>query len=182
MKKTLIALASLAVPALLLAEGHGEEASHYFAITGRETDIVPRIFNFLIFAGLLYYLIADPVRNFFKNRSQSIAQRLGEIERMLQEAREARKNAEQTLAESEKKAEEILRDAQKEVEILKARYEELRARELEALEKQYRERMEVEERKMRREAVARLLDENIPTDEIPLDAHRVVEILSKKAA
>ncbi|WP_456391726.1 F0F1 ATP synthase subunit B family protein [Nitratifractor sp.] len=181
-KKIIITLLALGLPALLLASGHGEGADHYEAITGRSSDFVPRIFNFLIFAGLLYYLIAEPVRNFFSGRREKIASQLREIERRLQEAKEARKAAEQALAESEKKAKEILEDAEKEASLLTERYRELGERELEALERQYRERMEVEERKMQRETIVSLLDENIQPDDIPLSGAQVIETLAKKVA
>ena len=183
MKKTLLLLiVSAAVPILLTAAGHGEEAGQYLKITGRETDFVPRIFNFLVFAGLLYYLIADPVRNFFKGRREEIASRLEEIERRLQEAKEARKAAEQTLAASEKKAEEILKDVEREAELLVERHREAGRRELEALERQFQERMELEERKMQRETIVALLEENIGADDIPLSSHQVVDILERKVA
>ncbi|WP_457605661.1 F0F1 ATP synthase subunit B family protein [Nitratifractor sp.] len=175
-------VAALAVPALLAAGGHGEEASQYLRVAGRETDFVPRIFNFLIFAGLVYYLIAEPVRNFFKGRQEAIASKLEEIERRLQEAKEARRAAEQALAESEKKAEEILKDARKEIEVLTERYREMGAKERESLERIFRERMELEERKMKRETIVALLDENISSDDIPLSAGQVVDILEKKVA
>jgi F-type H+-transporting ATPase subunit b len=181
-KKTILALGALAVPALLLAAGHGEGASHYEAITGRSSDFVPRIFNFLIFAGLLYYLIAEPVREFFKGRREKIAAQLREIESRLQEAKEARKAAEQALAESEKKAKEILEDAEKETTLLSERYRELGARELEAMERQYQERIEMEERKMQRETIVALLDENIKAEDIPLSGSQVIETLAKKVA
>jgi F-type H+-transporting ATPase subunit b len=181
-KQTMTLLAALALPALLLASGHGEGASHYEMITGRSSDFVPRIFNFLIFAGLLYYLIAEPVRNFFQGRRERIASQLKEIEARLQEAKEARKAAEQNLAESEKKAKEILEDAEKEAALLTERYKELGQRELEALERQFRERIELEERKMQRETIVELLDENIAIDDIPLTGSQVIETLAKKVA
>ena len=181
-KKFLMVLAALAVPAALLLAGDAEGASHYEAIAGRSTDFVPRLFNFLIFAALVYYLVAEPIRNFFKGRREKIAEQLSEIERRLQEAKEAKKAAEQALAESEKKAEEILEDAKKEAELLAQRYRELGERELAAIELQYRERMESEERRMIRESIVTLLDENIGIEDIPLTASQVVDTLAKKVA
>jgi len=181
-KKIILTLAAFALPALLLASGHGEGAGHYEAITGRSSDFVPRIFNFLIFAGLLYYLIAEPIRNFFSGRREQIASQLKEIESRLQEAKEARKAAEQALSESEKKAKEILEDAEKEAALLTERYRELGVRELEALERQYQERIEMEERKMQRETIVQLLDENIQPEDIPLSGSQVIETLAKKVA
>ncbi|HFC03984.1 MAG TPA: F0F1 ATP synthase subunit B [Nitratifractor salsuginis] len=183
MKRTVITLlAALIVPAFILAAGEAEGASHYAAIAGRSTDFVPRIFNFLIFAALIYYLIADPIRNFFRERREKIASQLTEIENRLQAAKEAKKAAEQTLAESEKKAREILEDARKEAELLSERYRELGSRESAALEHQYRERMEMEERKMQRETIISLLDENISPEDIPLTGSQIIDTLAKKVA
>jgi F-type H+-transporting ATPase subunit b len=181
-KQFLLLLTALAIPAALLLAGEAEGAGHYEAIAGRSTDFVPRVFNFLIFAALVYYLVAEPIRNFFKSRREKIAEQLSEIERRLQEAKEAKKSAEKALAESEKKAREILEDGKKEAALLAQRYRELGERELAALEAQYHERMETEERRMIRESIVALLDENISVEDIPLTASQVVDTLSKKVA
>ncbi|WP_292654434.1 F0F1 ATP synthase subunit B [Nitratifractor sp.] len=183
MKKTLLTLsAALVVPAFMLVAGEAEGASHYASIAGRSTDFVPRVFNFLIFAALIYYLVADPIRNFFRERREKIASQLNEIEERLQKAKEAKKAAEQKLAESEKKAQEILEDAQKEAELLAKRYREMGSRELAALEQQFKERMETEERKMQRETIVALLDENIDPADIPLTGSQIIDTLAKKVA
>ncbi len=181
-KRLLIVLAALAVPAALLLAGEAEGASHYEAIAGRSSDFFPRLFNFIIFAGLVYYLVAEPIRSFFKNRKEKIAEQLSEIERRLQEAKEAKKAAQKSLQESEKRAQEIIEDGKKEAKILAKRYKELGEKELATLEAQYKERMETEERRMIREGIVSLLDENIALEDIPLRASQVVDTLAKKVA
>ncbi len=183
MKKSVkILLISLAVPAFALIAGEGEGASHYASIAGRDTDFVPRLFNFVIFASLVYYLVADMISNFFKERQSKIAEQLSEIETYLQDAKSAKKKAEQALIDSEKKAQEILEDAKKEAEILANRYKELGAKEQASLEYQYQERMEMEERKMQREVIISLLDENIKPEDIPLSGSQIINTLAKKVA
>ncbi|OQX77833.1 MAG: F0F1 ATP synthase subunit B [Epsilonproteobacteria bacterium 4484_65] len=87
--KKLALLSLLMVPAMLLASGHADgEATRYFAQTGRETDFWPRVVNFTIFASLLYYLIASPIKNFFVGRKEGIAGQLKEIEDKLQAAKD----------------------------------------------------------------------------------------------
>jgi F-type H+-transporting ATPase subunit b len=180
-KRTMIFTALLLLPMLLLGN-EGGEGGHYLAIAGREYDFFPRLFNFLIFAGLTYYLIAEPIKNFFASRTEDISAQLKEIEKKLQEAKEAREAAEQAVAESRKKAEEILKDTEKEIEVIVSQYKEAGEKEIANLEKQFEEKMELEERKMRRELIAKLLDENISTDDIPITGSRVVENISGKAA
>ncbi len=183
MKKKLLLVSLLVLPAVLLASsGHGEEASRYFAQTGRETDFWPRVINFTIFAALLWYLLANPIKSFFMERSEGIKSKLTEIEEKLKAAREEQQEAQARLDESLKRAEQIVEDAKKEAVILAEKIAQANAQELEALEKQYNEKIELEERKATREAIDEVLSENITTDDILLDSSKVVDIISRKVA
>jgi len=182
-QKAWIFLAVLVLPALVFGAEHAEAAAaQYEAVAGRSTDFVPRIFNFLIFAGLAYYLVASPLKSFFVNRREGIADQLNEIERKLQEAKAARKQAEEALENSEKKAETILSDSEKEIALLQEKFAGMTQRELELLEKQFEEKIELEERKMARETIDAVLNENISSDDIPMGADQIIDIVSKKVA
>ncbi len=181
--KKIVLLSLLVVPAVLLASGHASgEESRYFMQTGRENDFWPRVVNFTIFASLLYYLVANPIKDFFKGRSADIASQLNEIEEKLQAAKDEKKEAQVRLDASEKKAEEILVDAKAEAVILAEKIATGNQNELILLEKQLEEKMTLEERKSAREAIDEVLSENITTDDINLDEKKVVEIISKKVA
>jgi F-type H+-transporting ATPase subunit b len=170
------------VPAILLASGGDAESSRYFAQTGRETDFLPRAVNFIIFAALLYYLLANPIKNFFKGRSEGIAAQLNEIENKLQAAKDEKKEAQNRLDESENRAEEIIADAKAEAVILAEKIAIANQNDLAHLDKQLEEKMSLEERKSAREAIDEILSDNITTDDIMLDEAKVVEIISKKVA
>ena len=181
--KKMILLSLLVLPAILLASGHAEsETSRYFMQTGRESDFWPRVINFTIFAALLYYLVANPIKAFFTGRSEGIATQLNEIEEKLQAAKNEKKEAQARLDASEKKAEEILADAKAEAVILAEKIATANENELALLEKQLEEKMTFEERKSAREAIDEVLSENITTDDINLDETKVVDIISKKVA
>jgi len=180
--KKIVLLSLLVVPAILLASGGDAESSRYFAQTGRETDFLPRIVNFTIFAALLYYLLANPIKNFFKGRSEGIAAQLNEIEKKLQVAKDEKKEAQKRLDESEKRAEEILTDAKAEAVLLADKIATANQNDLVTLDKQLEEKMSLEERRSAREAIDEILSENITTDDIMLDEAKVVEIISKKVA
>ncbi len=182
MMKKLLYVALLVLPVMLLASGGEHEAGRYFAQTGRHSDFIPRIFNFVVFFGLIYYLAASPIKAFFKGRKEGIAAQLNEIESKLQEAKERQKDAEKALVESEAKANEIIEDSKKEAALLVNRIEENRAKDLVLLEKLYEERMQHEERRMLKETIASVLHENITADDIPLSEKQVVEIIAKKVA
>ena len=180
--KKVVLLSLLIVPAILLASGGDAESSRYFAQTGREYDFLPRVVNFVIFASLLYYLLANPIKNFFKGRSEGIAAQLNEIEKKLQSAKDEKKEAQNRLDASEKKAEEILVDAKAEAVLLAEKIATANQNDLAILDKQLEEKMSLEERKSAREAIDEILSENITNDDIMLDEAKVVEIISKKVA
>jgi len=175
-------LSLLMVPAILLPSGGDGESTRYFAQTGRETDFWPRVVNFTIFASLLYYLIASPIKNFFIGRKEGIAGQLREIEERLQAAKNEKKEAQIRLDESSKKAEQIIADAKKEATLLAQKISEANESELILMEKQLAEKMTLEERKSAREAIDEILSENITNDDIMIDEAKVVDIISKKVA
>ena len=179
--KKIVLLSLLMVPAVLLASGDAE-SSRYFAQTGRESDFWPRVINFTIFAALLYYLLANPIKNFFKGRSEGIAMQLNEIEKKLQAAKDEKKEAQNRLDESKKRAEEILADAKAEAILLAEKIANANQNDLALLDKQLEEKISLEERRSAREAIDEILSDNITTDDIMLDEAKVVEIISKKVA
>lgn len=180
--KKIVLLSLLIVPAVLLASGGDAESSRYFAQTGRETDFLPRAVNFIIFASLLYYLIANPIKNFFKGRTEGIAAQLNEIETKLQAAKDEKKDAQNRLEESKKRAEEIIADAKAEAVILAEKIALANQNDLAILDKQFEEKITLEERKSAREVIDEILSGNITNDDIMLNESKVVEIISKKVA
>ena len=181
MKKFALYALVLAPAVLLAASGNAGE-SQYFQITGRETDFVPRLVNFIIFASLLYYLLANPIKNFFKGRQAGIEGQLKEIEEKLQAAKNEKKEAEERLEESEVKAAQIIEDAKKEAVILAEGIAKANESELETMEKQFSEKIELEERKSARDVIDEVLGESITNDDIMLGESKVVEIVGKKVA
>ncbi len=180
--KKLVVLALFVLPAIVLASaGHGEE-SRYFAQTGRESDYWPRVVNFTIFVALLYYLLANPIKEFFQGRKAGIAAQLKEIEDKLQVAKDEQKSAQARLDESSAKAGEILADAQNEATLLANKISEANVAELALMSKQLDEKMTLEERKSVREMIDTLLSEKISNDDIQITEAKVVDIISKKVA
>ncbi len=181
--KKITLLSLLVVPAFLLASGSVDgETTRYFAQTGRETDFFPRIVNFTIFAALLYYLLANPIKEFFKGRKEDIAAQLNEIEEKLQAAKDEKKEAQIRLKESEKKADQIIADAKKEALLLVQKIVESNQHDLDIMAKQAEEKMSFEERRTVREAIDEVLSENITNDDIILNEEKVVDIITKKVA
>jgi len=181
--KKFVLLSLLVVPAILLASGHAEgETTRYFAQTGRESDFFPRVINFTIFAALLYYLVSNPIKTFFKERKEGIAERLKEIEEKLQIAKNEKKEAQTRLSDSEKKAEQIIADAENEATLLAEKIAEANKVDLENMAKSFSEKVTLEEKKSARDAIDEVLSQNISNDDIMLDEKKIVDIISKKVA
>ncbi len=171
------------LPLLALAAHHGEAgSSSYFVKTGREYDIAPRIFDFTVFMGILYYFVAGPIKSYFSGRKSGIASQLNEIEQKLQDAKNSEKDAKESLSKSQVKAQEIIDDAKKEAELIKQKAADELAVELEYLQTQYESKLEFEERKMAKETIDEILSSSISGDDIPLSENQVVGLISKKVA
>ncbi|SFZ97999.1 ATP synthase F0 sector subunit b [hydrothermal vent metagenome] len=180
--KKIILLSLVLIPAVLLASsGHGEE-SRYLVLTGRANDFWPRTVNFIIFASLLYYLLANPIKSFFQNRKKDIADQLKDIELKLQVAKDAEKNAQLRLEESINNSDKIIADAELEAQILVAKITEASENELKHMEKQFEEKISLEEKKSVREVIDEVLTNNITNDDISIDEEKVVDIISRKVA
>jgi F-type H+-transporting ATPase subunit b len=117
------------------------------------TDIVQRTVNFLLFAGLVWYLVGEPVKNFFTSRSQSIADKLKEVQKKLDESVALKKEALAKITEAEKFAEELAVATKKENKIINDKIMNQCESDIEILEKQAVSKKEFEERRMVREVV-----------------------------
>jgi F-type H+-transporting ATPase subunit b len=148
---------------------------------GGETDIVARAFNFLIFAGIIYYLIAEPLKSFFENRTLSIENEFKKNQEKLKESEEAKKEAEEFLAEAKRKAGIIVADANREIEIIGKQLDKSCENELKALEKQFQDLELLETSKMKRVVVAEVIQESFNSD-IGLDSKSLTEVIVRKVA
>ncbi|WP_300364442.1 F0F1 ATP synthase subunit B [Hydrogenimonas sp.] len=172
--RKLLWVAACFLPAVALASG-GEAASG-------GTDFVPRLVNFIIFVAIIYYFVAEPVKNFFTGRTAEIASKLEEVQKRLKATKQAKEDAVAEYEGAQKIAEEIIEAAKKESQLLAKKLDEQLHAELENLEKLQHEKMEVEKRQMVRKTVADVLDELFKGDAIGMDEKKFVNLIMKKVA
>ena len=165
------------VPSLVLASG----AEHH-DVTLWGSDFKYRVLNFTVFAGLIYYLAANPIKAFFVGRSEGIANQLKEIEEKLQASKNDRLAAEENLAKAEDKAKEIVTDAGSEAKVLSANIAEKNVASLSQLEKQAGEKQALESKKATRATIDSLLNDGFGNDDITVDEAKVVSLISNKVA
>ncbi len=152
------------------------------AAGGGTTDIVPRTVNFLIFASILYYLVAGAAKNFYFGRKDAIAHRLDSIQMKLKESNSKKESALQKIEEAKANARALVETAKKEAVLLGEKIAAEAEQEIENLEKALHDKVSIEERRMQRTAVNEVLDELFKEGSIAIDHNEMVKIINKKVA
>lgn len=146
------------------------------------TDIVQRTVNFLIFAGILVYVLAEPVKKYFTGRSAGIADELDKVQERLRESKRLKEAAEHKVEEAERFASELGETAKKENKILSDKILTHCEQELEMIQKQNEALMELDKRKMVREVVSDVMNDVMNGSGEALGKEAMTEILKKKVA
>ncbi len=146
------------------------------------TDIVQRTVNFLLFAGLIWYLVAEPVKNYFASRSQGIADELQKVQDKLNETIALKKEALAKISDAEKFAEELIVSSKKENKIINDNMMAQCEVELETLVKQNATLTEFEQRRMVRTVVEDVLNEVLSQSGDSFDKEAMANVILKKVA
>lgn len=164
----------LLLPAVLFASG---------AVEGEgKTDIVPRVINFAIFAGILYYLLAKPLKDYFTGRTSEIADRLTSIQDKLKESKNEKEQALQSVKDADESAVDIIETAKKEAELLSDKVADNLKKDLVNLQKSHDDRVSVEEKKMSRGVVEEVITEMFDNGKINLKNDDFLNIIKKKVS
>jgi F-type H+-transporting ATPase subunit b len=166
----------LVIMLLISTYAFASEAGH------GETDIVQRTVNFLLFAGLVWYLVGEPVKAYFASRSQGIADELKKVQEKLDESIALKKEALAKISEAEKFAEELAASSKKENKIINDSIMSQCEADLEALSKQNATLRDFEQRKMVRGVVENVLGETLRQSSENLDKETMANIILKKVA
>jgi len=169
MKRALLLLAI--VPVILFASD-GEV----------QTDIVSRTFNFVIFAAILWYLLAHRIKAFFANRTLEIQAELDKVQENLKASKTKVAEAQKKLDDAKITAAEIIENAKADVNSIKQKVAAAIDLDIANLNKNLDEMMKVEISKAKKEIVAQILDELLKSDNIKLSQDELVNIVLKKVA
>ncbi len=121
MRNSFRALALLAVavlPALALAEGGGHGAGHE---GGVPTVVFYQAINFILFAGILFYFLRHPVKNYFSGRGTAFNAALVKARAAKEEAEAKRQEAAARLGQLTANADAQIAQAKADAEALRAR-------------------------------------------------------------
>ena len=147
-----------------------------------ETDIVQRTVNFIIFAGILWYLLADKIKAFFAERSLSIQAELDKVQDTLKASQDKVKDAQKKLEEAKKLATEIVEGAKADIDSVKQKVATAVDTDIANLNKNLEEMMKVETSKAKKEVVTEVLEELLSSENIKLTQQELANIVLKKVA
>ncbi len=146
------------------------------------TDIVERTINFLIFAGILYYLLAEPIKGFFTGRTAGIAAELEKVQEKLRESKAQKDAVNAEIEEAHKFAVELQESAKKENVIINDKIMAQCESDLENIIKQHASLMDLEQRKMVRNTVDEIMTEILSEDSAGFNKEAMAKIIMKKVA
>jgi len=170
MKKILITILTLTPVALFAAGGE----TNY--------DIVERTVNFFIFAAIIYYLLADRLKNFFTGRTESIQAELDKVQDMVKESQKKVSDAKLEVENAKKVAEELIASANSDIEAIKTKIEVAVEQEIAHLNKGFDDKTELEMRRVKKEVVENVLGQLLSSDNIELSQEELSNIVLKKVA
>jgi F-type H+-transporting ATPase subunit b len=147
-----------------------------------DTDIIQRTVNFLLFAGVIWYLVAEPVKSYFQARSQGVADELKKVQDKLNETIALKKDALARISEAEKFAESLVVSSKKENKIINDNIMMQCESELENLVKQNASLKEFEQRRMVRTVVEDVLSEVLAQTNDSFDKEAMADVILKKVA
>lgn len=149
---------------------------------GAETDIVQRTVNFIIFAGILWYLLADKIKAFFAERSLSIQSELDKVQDTLKASQDKVADAQKKLVEAKRIATEIIEGAKADVDSVKQKVATAVDSDIANLNKNLDEMMKVEISKAKKEVVTQVLEELLSSENIKLTQDELANIVLKRVA
>ncbi len=170
MSRILVIMLMISTYAFASEAGHGE------------TDIVQRTVNFLLFAGLVWYLVGEPVKSYFASRSQDIADELKKVQERLDESVALKKEALAKISNAEKFAEELVVTSKKENKIINDNIMTQCDLDLETLTRQSVSNKEFTQRKMVRGVVEDVLKETLSQSSESFDKEAMANVILKKVA
>ena len=149
---------------------------------GGSTDIIQRTVNFILFAGLVWYLVAEPMKAYFNARSQGVADELKKVQDKLNETIALKKEALAKISDAEKYADALAISSKKENKVINDNIMVQCEVELENLAKQNISVTEFEQRKMVRTVVENVLNEVLSQSSDSFDKKAMADVILKKVA
>lgn len=147
-----------------------------------ETDFLPRAVNFLIFAGIMYYILADKLKAFFTGRIDKIKGDLDKVQELLKESKRKKEEALANVEKAKQIAKDLIVTTNKEAKAISEKIDEHTKIEIDNLVKHMQEAMDAEKRKVIKSVAQEVVQELLNDDAINISNDKIIEIINKKVA
>lgn len=145
-------------------------------------DIVARTINFVIFAGILYYFIANPIKNAYKGRIEAIEKKMTQSRNKILEAQRKEEEARAKAEKMKVQAAEFIENGKVEAKLLKEKIERDAEAAIKILNDSFAEQKEFARRDGVRKTVASVLDNAFSDKDIAVSEQALVDIIKKKVS
>lgn len=158
----------------LLAFGAKDGAPDY--------DILARTFHFVLFAGILYYFIKNPIKNAYKGRIEAIEKKMTQSRNKILEAQRKEEEARAKAEKMKVQAAEFIENGKVEAKLLKEKIERDTESAIRILNESFAEQKEFARRDSVRKTVASVLDNAFSDKDIAVSEQALVDIIKKKVS
>ena len=158
----------------LLAFGAKDGAPDY--------DILARTFHFVLFAGILYYFIKNPIKNAYKGRIEAIEKKMTQSRNKILEAQRKEEEARAKAEKMKVQAAEFIENGKVEAKLLKEKIERDAEAAIKILNDSFAEQKEFARRDSVRKTVASVLDNAFSDKDIAVSEQALVDIIKKKVS
>lgn len=158
----------------LLAFGAKDGAPDY--------DILARTFHFVLFAGILYYFIKNPIKNAYKGRIEAIEKKMTQSRNKILEAQRKEEEARAKAEKMKVQAAEFIENGKVEAKLLKEKIERDAEAAIKILNDSFAEQKEFARRDSIRKTVASVLDNAFSDKDIAVSEQALVDIIKKKVS
>lgn len=147
-----------------------------------EYDIVARTINFILFAGIMYYFLANPIKNAYKGRIASIENKLNAIRDKVLSAQEKTKSAMSEVEIARKRADELVEIGTKQALALAEKIELDAQNEIKFLKNNFEEQKDFARRVALKNTINDILFEIFGGNEVKIDQKDLVNLIIKKVS
>jgi F-type H+-transporting ATPase subunit b len=146
------------------------------------TDILPRAVNFLIFAALAYYLLAEKLKAFFSGRAASMAKAYEDAENKIKEAKIALNEARAKKEEVAKLASELIASSKTDAIVQAKKIAEHADEEIARVKKSAEDEMSMLRKKAIIDTVEEAIGEIVDKEGFGVDDKDFAKIIAKRVA
>lgn len=147
---------------------------------GQAHDFIPRTINFVIFAAILYFLLAKVAKKAYQDRINLISAKLRNIEKKLKESSYHKENVQKKIEDTKASGLDMIEQAKIDADMLKKQIAQDCNELIASIKKNYEDKKTYEEKKVSLQVTNEILDELFSETSLELKKNDILNIIKKK--